>query len=118
MAPNAEFHLPKFLASYSHDDWGIEQRAERLCRAVIKRFHRDSPTPIPLNVLHPVGTNVAPTVRDVLDFADKTTLYETDDGIDLLVRKLTPTIDTKRLPRHLCDKHITSMYLNRCVLGR
>lgn len=104
-APRAEGHLQIFFASFSHNGWAQEQHAEPLYRAVIEYFHRNSPIPFPSNVLHPVGTHAAPTARDVQDLADKTTLYESDDGIVLLVRKPTPTTGTTgRLSRLLHDK--------------
>ena len=82
--------LPPKISSYSHADWAQKQRAEPLCHAAIRFLILNCPSPFPDGLCDHLPSHARPSPSDVEELASKGRLFTDDDGVTLLVRKLTP----------------------------
>ena len=86
----AEIEFIKSVERYTHTDWAREQRAEPVCDAAIRYLLLGRPSVVPEDFFLHLAPHKRPPLSDVRSLADKGRLYTDDDGILLLVRKLTP----------------------------
>ena len=90
MPSPAEIEVIESVERYPYTDWAREQRAEPVREAAIRYFLLGSPSVLPNDCLLHVAPHKRPPLSEVCSLADKGRLYTDDDGILLLVWKLTP----------------------------
>ena len=86
----AEIEFLESAERYSHTDWAREQHAEPVCDAAIRYPLIGHPLVFPDDFFLHLAPHKLPPLSEVHSLAAKSRLYEDDDGIFLLVRKLTP----------------------------
>ena len=90
MSSPVEIEFIESVDRYSPTDCAREQRSEPICDAAIQHLLLGSSSVIPNNfLLHAPPHNLSP-LSEVRSLADKGCFYTDNDGIFLLVRKLTP----------------------------
>ena len=90
MPSPAEVVCLESVERFSHTDWAREQRAEPVCDATIPCLLLGRPSVLPDDLLFHLAPHKRPPLSDVRSLAEKGRLYKDDDGILLLVQKVTP----------------------------
>ena len=90
MPSPAEVELIEPVERFSHTDWAREQRVEPVRDAAIRYPLLGSLSVLPDDFLLLLAPHKRPQLSEVRSLAEKGRLYTDDDGILLLVRKLTP----------------------------
>ena len=88
----AEIEFIESVKRCSHSDWAWEQRAEPVRNAAIRYLLLDNPSVLPNDFLLHLAPHKRPPLLEVRSLADQGRVYTDDDGVLLLVRKLTPPL--------------------------
>ena len=86
----AEIEFIESVERFSHTDWVHEQRTEPVCDAAIRYLLLGRPSVVPDDFLLRLAPHKCPPLLEARSLAEKGRLYTDDDGILLLVPKLTP----------------------------